>query len=184
MLLRTAILLALLLAAGSGAAAQRLPDQARTQGLPLVPGARVRVTAQGMVAPLVANYLELRGDTLVVFEEGSGRGIWSFYLADITRLETTLGERPFHRPYILRGAAVGGALGAVGGLVFAAVARPADRTKRYDRLLSTAAGALGGGGLGALLGSRVKMESWRAVALPQRSVSGSYRAGIVLTRSF
>lgn len=166
--MRAAILLALTLVTATSASPQR-PDQAQPQGLPLVPGARVRVTAQGMVAPLVANYLELRGDTLVVFEEGSARGIWSFALDDIGRLETTLGERPFHRPYILRGTAIGSALGAAAGIVFAAVAKPPDPTTRYDRLLSAAAGAAGGGAIGALVGSRFKAESWRTVPLPQHS---------------
>lgn len=136
--------------------------------LPIVRGARVRVRAANLVAPLVANYLEVRGDTLVLFEESTGRGVWSFGLDQVESLETTLGDRPGHRRYILRGAAYGFAGGAVLGFVFAASASPSDPDREYSRPLSAFVGGALSAGIGALIGSRIVAEGWAPVPLPRR----------------
>lgn len=162
----------LLLAGAMSLPAAAQQSQPSSQGLPLVSGTRVRVTATGLVAPLIANYLELRGDTLVVFEDGTGRGIWSFALDRVQRLEATAGERGLNRPYVLRGALIGGVLGAVGGFVFANAAKPSDPSEEYSKPLSSLVGLAVGGGIGALIGSRFTTEAWVPVPLPQRTPSG------------
>lgn len=157
-------------AASVPAAAQQAQPSA--QALPLVPGSRVRVTATGLVAPLVANYLELRGDTLVLFEDGTGRGIWSFALDQVERLETTAGERAVNRPYIMRGALIGGAIGALSGVIFAASANPSDPSEEYSMPLTGVLGAAVGAGIGGLIGSRFTTEGWVPVPLPRRTARG------------
>lgn len=155
------------------------PTGAGAQGLPLVPGARVRIKATNLVAPLVANYLEMRGDTLVLFEESAGRGVWSFALGQVERLETTTGDKRGHRPYILRGAAYGFAGGAVAGLLFAASSSPSDPDREYSRPLTAFVGGALGAGIGALVGSRVVAEGWAPVPLPRRvSLAPDGRGGV------
>jgi len=146
-----------------GARAQQPPGA--DQGLPIAPGTRVRVTASNLVAPLVANYLELRGDTLILFEEGAGRGIWSVALGQVQRLEATAGEQRLHRPYMLRGALLGAGAGALGGLVFAATVEPSDPDRKYSRALSGLVGAAVGAGIGALIGPRFTTEGWVPIPL-------------------
>jgi hypothetical protein len=135
-------------------------------GIPLVPGSRVRVTATTLVAPLVANYLSLRGDTLMLFEEQAGRGVWSVTLDQVRKLETTVGMKTGHGPYIMRGAMIGAGAGAVGGLVFAASAKPSDPTRKYSRPLSMLVGMGAGALVGGFIGSRFKVEKWAPVPLP------------------
>lgn len=155
-------------------AASVFPGAARAQqppaadnGLPIAPGTRVRVTAVNLVAPLVANYLELRGDTLILFEEGAGRGIWSVALGQVQRLEATAGEQRLHRPYIVRGALIGAGAGALGGIVFAATVEPSDPDRKFSRSLSALLGATVGAGIGALVGSRFTTEGWVPIPLPR-----------------
>jgi hypothetical protein len=136
--------------------------------LPIPRGTRVRITADNLVTPLIANYLELRGDTIILFEEGAGRGIWSVTLNQVRRLEATAGARRVNRPYVLRGALIGGAAGAVGGLIFASSTTPSDPDKKYSRPLSGLVGAAVGAGIGALVGSRFTAEGWVPVPLPGR----------------
>ncbi|HEX7123043.1 MAG TPA: hypothetical protein VF178_11780 [Gemmatimonadaceae bacterium] len=164
--------LTLLAAAALALPAGAQQTQPSGQGLPIVSGTRVRVTATGLVTPLVANYLELRGDTLFVFEDGTGRGIWSFALDRVQRLEATAGERGLHRPYMLRGAVIGGGVGLIGGLVFAAAASPSDPSEEYDKALTSLVGLAVGAGVGAFIGSRFTTEAWVPVPLPRRTAGG------------
>jgi hypothetical protein len=154
-------------------------DTTRPSGvtLPIAPGTRVRVTADNLVTPLIANYLELRGDTIILFEEGAGRGIWSVTLDQVRRLEATAGTRRVNRPYVVRGALIGGAVGAVGGVVFAASTSPSDPDKQYSRPLSGLLGAAVGAGIGALIGSRFTAEGWVPVRLPGRMSLAPHRGG-------
>lgn len=134
----------------------------------IAPGSRVRVTAPTLVAPLVANFLEQRVDTLVFIEDGTGRGVWRLPLSQIERLEITAGEGGGNRRQILRGAAIGGGAGLVGGFLFSAWASPSDTTREYDRVLTSAVGAAIGSGIGALIGSRAKSERWSNIPLPRQ----------------
>lgn len=189
MRLNAFVIVALTLVAGAPvtSAAQQPPRPAGSaaQGLPLVAGARVRIKATNLVAPLVANYLELRGDTLMLFEESAGRGVWSFALSQVERLETTTGDRRGHRPYILRGAAYGFAGGTVAGLLFAASVSPSDPDREYSRPLTAVVGGAIGAGVGALIGSRLVAEGWAPVPLPRRvSLTPDLRGGLRLGIGF
>lgn len=153
------------------------------QQVGIAPGSRVRVSTPSLVAPLIANFLEQRGDTLVFIEDGSGRGVWPIPLSQIQRLETTGGESARSSTAVMRGAAIGGLSGFVAGALFAASVKPSDSGKTYDRLLTGAVGAAVGIGIGAFIGSRVKSERWVNVALPGRltfapDLKGGFRIGI------
>jgi hypothetical protein len=117
----------------------------------------------------VANYLELRGDTLVVLEESAARGVWSFSLDRVHRLETTVGDQQFYRPYMMRGAVIGGGAGALLGVIFASSLQPSDSTLRYSRVMTGLLGAGVGAGVGLLVGSRFRTERWTQVPLPRRT---------------
>jgi hypothetical protein len=123
------------------------------------------VTAPTLVAPLVANFLEQRGDSLVFIEDGRGRGLWSFSIAQIQRLEITAGEAGRNKKPIAKGAAIGAGVGLALGVLFASAAQPSDSTKEYNKVLTGAAGAAAGAGIGAYVGSRVKSEKWVNVPL-------------------
>lgn len=167
-------LAALLLAIGLGSSPSAQAQQANAT-LPLVPGMRVRVTARSLVVPLVANYLQTRGDTAVFIEDAAGRGLWSIPIAEITRLERAAGDRTTNRPYMIRGAWIGGAAGAVTMLVFASTASPSDSGRRYGRMTNSLLGAGAGGVIGALIGSRFAVERWTPVPLRQVSIVPSRR---------
>jgi hypothetical protein len=167
-----------LVAPSHAASAQR----ATQSSISLLQGSRVRVKAATMVAPLIANYLEQRGDTLVFIEEGRGPGVWSFAISQIDRLETTAGEGGRVQRYVARGAAYGAGAGAIGGLIFAGVASPSDSTKEYSRPLTALAGAAVGAGIGAIIGSRFKTERWVNVPIVrQLSFELDPRRGILVT---
>jgi hypothetical protein len=159
-----ALLLTVILACGSRDALA----QARPSTVPVPPGSRVRVKTPTLVAPLVANFLEQRGDTLVFIEDGRGRGLWSFSLGQIERLEMTAGEGGRNKAPIAKGAAIGAGAGLVVGILFASVAKPSDESKKYSSALTGALGAAVGGGIGAYFGSRVKAERWVEVPLNRR----------------
>lgn len=163
---------------GAALAQQTAPRSAQN-GLPIAPGTRVRVTADNLVAPLVANFLELRGDTLILFEEGAGRGIWSVALGQVRRLEATAGDRTLHRPYVIRGALFGAGIGALGGVIFAATVEPSDPDRKYSRPLTGLVGAAVGAGIGALIGSRFTTEGWVLVPLPRGLSLLPGRSGLI-----
>jgi hypothetical protein len=145
---------------------QNVAAQDRTSGsVPVAPGSRVRVTAPTLVTPLVANFLEQRGDSLVFIEDGRGRGLWSFAISQIQRLEITAGEAGRNKKPIAKGAAIGAGVGLALGILFASAAEPSDSTKEYSAILTGAAGAAAGAGIGAYVGSRVKSEKWVTVPL-------------------
>jgi uncharacterized membrane protein YeaQ/YmgE (transglycosylase-associated protein family) len=159
--------------------------QQAARSVPVTPGSRVRVRAAGLVAPLIANFLEQRGDTLVFIEEGTGRGVWSFSFSQIERLETTAGEAGRNSNQMARSATIGAGAGFIAGVLFAASVRPSEDGKTYDRPVTGLVGALVGGGIGAFIGSRQKSEQWIRVPLPsQLSVfpdgRGGLRVGITL----
>ncbi len=169
------------LAASSAAEAQR----PTSSSVPITSGSRVRVKTPQLVAPLVANFLEQRGDTLVFIEEGRGRGVWTFSLAQIERLETTAGETGYDKRPIGRGALIGGGVGLGAGILFAAAFSPSDSSKEYSRILTGALGMGIGAGIGAYIGSRVKTERWVNVPLPrQLSFLPNRRGGFSISISW
>lgn len=155
--------------------------QTRPSTVPVPPGSRVRVKTPNLVAPLVANFLEQRGDTLVFVEDGRGRGLWSFSLGQIERLEMTAGERGQNKEPIAKGALYGAGAGFLLGIVFASVAEPSDETRKYSPVLSGALGAGIGAGIGAYFGSRVKTEHWVEVPLNRRLSLRSNGRGLAIS---
>ncbi len=149
-----------------GCIAQDAVAQTRPSTVPVPPGSRVRVKTPNLVAPLVANFLEQRGDTLVFIEDGLGRGLWSFAIGQIEKLEMTAGEASVNKAPIAKSAAIGAGVGLVLGVLFASVADPSDDSKKYSAFLTGALGAGVGAGVGAIVGSRVKSERWVTVPLP------------------
>ncbi len=137
-------------------------------GLPLVPGMRVRVSAPNLVAPLIANYLEHKADTLLFFEERAGRGIWSLTLDQITKLEVTLGEKRHHREYVIKYGLIGAGAGALAFGYFASNFHPGDKSRDYSTLGTGAVGLVVGAGIGAYIGSRASAEKWSTLALPKK----------------
>ncbi len=137
-------------------------------GLPIVPGTRVRISANTLVAPLIANFFEMRGDTAVFIENSSGRGIWTLTLDQITKLERSAGQRSQNKDYMIKSGIVGAGAGALVGYIFARAASPSDSTQRYNKWGTTGAGAAVGAILGALVGSRFTREGWTELPLPHR----------------
>ena len=159
---------ALLLSIALTCGAREALAQARPSTVPVPPGSRVRVKTPTLVAPLIANFLEQRGDTLVFIEDGRGRGVWSFSIGQIERLEMTAGEAGRNKAPIAKGAAIGAGVGLGIGIIFASIASPADESRKYSPALTGALGAGVGAGVGAYVGSRVKMEHWAEVPLNRR----------------
>ena len=159
-----------LIAQPIAAIAQQPKPAAASQGvgLPIVPGTRVRVTANTLVAPLVANFLEMRGDTAVFIENASGRGIWTFTLDQITKLERSIGEQSRNGDYMLKSGALGAGAGAILFFGFAQIIKPSDNTRRFNKAATTGIGALLGAGVGAYIGSRRTREGWGELPLPHR----------------
>lgn len=150
------------------AAVAPLSDAAAQQAIPIAPGTRVRVRAANLVAPLVANFLQMRGDTAVFIEDAAGRGVWSLHVSDISKLERSDGEQKSNRPYIARGAIIGAGAGVAGGLLIASSLKPSDSGKKYSRVASGGAGAVLGAVIGGVVGSRFGAERWTNVSLPRR----------------
>ena len=170
---------------GLACLSQNISAQRPSNAVPITPGSRVRVKTPTMVVPLIANFLEQRGDTLVFIEDERGRGVWSFGLAQIERLETSAGDAGVNRAPIAKGAAIGGGIGFVVGVAFAASATPSDSTKEYSKVVSGLAGAGLGAVIGAIVGSRVKSERWVTVPLPrQLSLIPNRRGGFTLSFGF
>lgn len=136
--------------------------------LPVPPGARVRVTAPQLVTPLIANYLEMRGDTVVLVEDRAGQGLWSIPYDDIRKLELSIGQKKNHGPYIVRGAVLGGAAGFLIGIATAATVNPSDTTRKFKRLTTGALFAAGGGVVGGFVGSRFSTENWSPLSMRRR----------------
>lgn len=136
--------------------------------VPVVPGSRVRVKTPNLVAPLIANFLEQRADTLVFIEDGTGRGVWALPLSQIQRLERTAGEAGQNRKPLATGVVVGAGVGLVGGVLFARYFSPSDSTREYNSVLTGLLGAGVGAGLGGFVGSRIKRERWINIPLPRQ----------------
>ncbi len=128
--------------------------------VPIQPGSRVRVTTPTMVSPLIANFLEQRCDTLVFIENERGRGVWSFGVAQIDRLETTAGETGRSKSAMRKGALYGGIAGLATGILFAATFDPSGDNRKYSRMQTGIVAGLAGAGFGFFIGSLVSTERW------------------------
>lgn len=179
--LRTAVrasLLATLLVAPfvpAGAQQSTPPATSRSIALPIVPGARVKVSASTLVSPLLANYLEMKGDTAVFIESSAGRGIWTFTLAQITKIEQSQGDKRFNKGPMLKGAAIGVPVGALLFWGVTGIVNTSDSTRKFNRGGTAAFGAAVGALVGAIVGSRVPQEHWMSLPLPKRVSFNPFR---------
>ncbi len=160
------LLAALALPAGAQQAKPATP--ARSAALPVTPGARVRVSATTLVAPLIGNYLEMRGDTAVFIEAGAGRGIWTLTTDQITKLEVSKGDEHFNRRPMIKGAAIGAPVGALLFWGVTGVMKPGDKSQQYNRSVNAGAGLVVGAVVGGIIGSRVADEGWMRLPLRGR----------------
>jgi len=159
------------------AGAQQAAPTSGASQLPLVPGARVRISSPTLVTPLMANFLETRGDTAVFIEAGAGRGIWTFTPDQITKLEQSIGYKGFSRREMLKYAAWGAPAGALVFWGLTGIIDPSDSTRKYDRTVTAVAGLAVGGVVGALVGSRRQTERWMTLPMPRRVSFNPFRKG-------
>jgi hypothetical protein len=161
------------------ACASHAEAQTSASSLPVPPGARVRVTA-----PLIANYLEMRGDTVVLVEDRAGKGLWSIPYNEIRTLHLAAGQRRNYAPYIARGAVIGGVGGFGLGVLAAATFQPSDTSKKFKRV--TTGLVVGGIGaiIGGVVGSRYSVEHWSPINLPRRLSLVPTRRGAELRVEF
>ncbi len=184
-----AALLSVTLAAplASAGAQQSTPPAATSHTvLPIVPGARVKVSATTLVSPLLANYLEMKGDTAVFIESSAGRGIWTFTLDQITQIEQSQGDKRFNKGPMLKGAAIGIPLGALLFWGATGIFNTSDSTRKFNRGATAGFGALVGAAVGAIVGSRVPQEHWMPLPLPKRVSFNPFRrdGGMEFTLGF
>ena len=133
----------------------------------LGPGARVRVTSNQMVAPIVGSYQGMRRDTLVVIEDGVGARIWSFQTTAVDQIEVSVGMKGGNRDPMIRWGLIGAGVGGGIGLLTAFTLENSTDS-RYNEALSTLLGAAMGAGFGAFYGSRKLAEHWATVPLPRQ----------------
>lgn len=187
-LLAAALLVLTLGAPIARASAQQTtpPAATRTTVLPIVPGARVKVSATTLVAPLLANYLEMKGDTAVFIESSAGRGIWTFTLDQITKIEQSQGDKRYNKGPMLKGAAIGAPLGALVFWGSTGILGTSDSTRKFNRGATAGVGAVVGAVVGAIVGSRVPQERWLALPLPRKVSFNPFRrdGGMELRMAF
>ena len=163
---------ALVISLGLAFVAQDVAAQtASNSTIAVQPGTRVRVTSPTLVSPLVANFLEQRGDTLRFIENERGRGVWSLGLSQIDRLETTAGETGRSKSAMRKGALIGGAVGLATGILFAATFDPSGDNRKYSRVQTGIVAGAAGAGFGFFIGSLVSTERWVNVPLPSQSTN-------------
>jgi hypothetical protein len=160
---------AIVVSIGLACISQNVAAQTCNATVGIAPGSRVRVKTATLVAPLVANFLEQRCDTLVFIEDGRGRGVWSFDMAQIDRLETTRGQVGRNKRAMQKGALIGGVIGLATGLIFASTFEPGGQTRRYSRMQTGIVAGLAGAGFGFFIGSLQTAEAWQTVPLPRQA---------------
>ena len=148
--------------------------------LPVPPGARVRITAPSLVGPLVANFLEMRGDTVVLVEDRAGQGLWSIPYAEVQTLHLSAGMKTNHTPYIVRGVVLGGGGGFLLGVLTAASFQPGDTSKKFKRVTTGLVVGAIGAVIGGVVGSRFQAENWVPINLPRRLSFLPSRRGAIL----
>ncbi len=136
-----------------------------TQGVPLQPGQRVRVTVPSRdLIKHEESFRQLRADTLVL------ESMW-LPLSDVTRLDAYRGR---HR-HKWTGVGIGFLGGTVIGYVIAySTCAPCDDSSVEKEALPVAGaiiGALGGAMIGGMVGERIKTGKWEEVPLDRLRVS-------------
>ena len=151
-----AVAVALVLVAPSALAAQSVSA-----------GTRVRVKSPQVVAPIIGTFQTVRGDTVVVIEDGTAAKIWNFRTSSIERLEVSAGMKGHNRGPMTRWALIGAGVGAAAGWL-TAMALEASTEDKYSDVLSAGVGAGLGAIGGAAYGSRIQEENWNSAPVPRR----------------
>ena len=94
---------------------------------------------------------------------GRGRGVWSFGLAQIDKIETTAGETGRSGNAMKKGALIGGVLGLATGIIFANTFDPSSDNRKYSRMQTGIVTGIAGAGFGFFIGSLVSTERWVSV---------------------
>jgi hypothetical protein len=122
-------------------------------------GSRVRVTLPDAGAqPLVGQVVALERDAVVVVSEG-GRSQTRVPVTPATAFEVSKGRRS----QAARGALLGGAVGAMPGLL---MTFGDYNTDKGNPAAISLAGAAAGAGLGSLIGLALKSEEWLPARMP------------------
>jgi hypothetical protein len=135
------------------------------------PGARIRLRAPEELAGRAVGLVVARSaDSLTFAREGAAPRTLS--LRSITALELSRGKS--HAQGLLRGIAIGGAI----GLLLGASGYEAENCDGYvcNRGQAAALGAFGGAIIGATVGAAIGVERWERITLPVR-VSALRSAG-------
>ena len=139
------------------------------QGAIAAPGARIRVSAQGLATTqVVGTVVALHADTLVLAPQ-SGRGLLALPLESVQRLDVSRGRKSLAGA----GAGIGGVIGAVSGAVWGAAscAEPSFVAPEQCAIMGGLLVGAGGALLGAVVGALSKTERWQEVPLDQLRVS-------------
>ncbi len=157
------------------------------QGATAAPGARIRVSAQGLAATrVVGTVVALRADTLVLAPQ-NGRGLLALPLESVQRLEVSRGRSSVGSTVMKHagiGLLVGAASGALAGpyvLSSACITPEKDLDAHWQcfddladgeaRLKATVLFGIAGTAIGAVVGAIVGRERWEKVAQDQVRVS-------------
>src|SRR5688572_2657365 len=153
------VLVAALVFLGGGAT-----DAAAGPDVPLAAGTRVRVTllertpAEPAGGLHVGRLLAMDTDSLVFEPQGAAGTRWILHRPAIATLEVSQGRRSRAG----RGALLGLIGGAVGGTLLGLRTLATEREAQgFEPVVFGIAGAFGGLGLGALIGSSMHTEGWR-----------------------
>jgi hypothetical protein len=125
------------------------------------------VQSPAVVAPVIGNFQGMRGDTLVVIEDGQSAQAWVFPTTNVSRLEVSDGMHRGDRGNMIRYGLLGAGLGAIGGFLAAALLDQSTSAE-YDRLASALVGAAVGTGAGVAYGYRQEEERWISRPVPRR----------------
>ena len=143
-----------------------VPHEMRAQVSEIQPGARVRITAPGIVAGrYAATVLTRTADTVRV--SAPGKAPFDIPVGRITSLEVSRGNS--RALGAVRGVLWGGGIGLAVGLIVAATD---ESNVNYDTLSAgeiVAYGTLTGSFYGAIIGAIVGRERWETFEMPVRT---------------
>jgi hypothetical protein len=158
------------------------PTQIRAQDPPPIdPGARVRVsTSSAADERIVGTLAALQSEALVVDVEGHSEPV-TLPVASVTRLEVSTGRKS----KTATGAGIGFGIGAAAGTVLALMfcSDPDNACGAGSFLGGSVLLGLPGAGVGALIGSGIKVERWETVPLDRIRVGLTSQPGRPLALS-
>jgi hypothetical protein len=167
---RAVVLAAALITVGARAEGQA-PAAAGIDTVPVLSGARVRVSAPALgPQPTVFRFAAIRGDTLLLRPaKGNAVDTTRVALANVTRVEASRGWRQRALVGAGIGAVIGAAVGAIIGFNASESVRQVcedcePQSRGFTAFVWGASGAGYGGGAGALVARFAIGERWQVVA--------------------